>query len=146
MKVYVRFFYILPLLLAGCFSSIETRGVQFLVDKEANYNAPIALDFVAVADAGLLHKLAKFSAWQWFDRRKQIQQDNPQLLKVWSWEIVPGSDLERFEIPSYARKSEGVIIFANYATPGLHRVRLGPFEEVLLQLQKREMRIRVIGN
>ena len=137
---------LLPLLLAGCFSKVETQGLQFLVGKEVNNNAPVALDLVAVSDPGLLLKLGKLSAWQWFEGRKQLQQDNPFHLQVWSWEIVPASSLERFELPSSARDAYGILLFANYSTPGLHRARLGPFAEVLLQLEKNDMQVRVIGD
>ena len=118
--------------------------IRFLVDAQANHNAPVAVDLVAVSDPGLLQKLGRLSAWEWFDRRKQLQQDDPFHIRVWSWEIVPGANPAPFEIPDAARDSLGILLFADYQTPGLHRARIGPFEQILLHLQREDLRVKVI--
>ncbi len=141
-----RVFLLLALLslLAGCGTTLESRLLHFQVDENANRNTPVAIDLVAVNEMALLQRLSRIAAWEWFGQRQQLQQDFPFHLQVWSWEVVPGDTLEPFEIPKAARQAEGLLLFARYTTPGLHRVRLGPFEELLLHLTEHELRVRVI--
>jgi type VI secretion system protein len=129
-------------LLGGCASpQVATQGIQFQVLPEVNRNAPVALDLVLIFDPTLGAMVGKFSAAQWFERRSALLQRYPQQLVSWQWEAVPGQPLEPFVMPAQAKEALGVLLFAGYATPGLHSARLDPFKQVLIRLEENAMRV-----
>ncbi|MCP4702446.1 MAG: hypothetical protein GY862_37145 [Gammaproteobacteria bacterium] len=132
----------LLLLLAACGKTpVLTKTVEFDVGKKANFNSPVAVDLVAVDDISLLWQISRLSAREWFDRRRQFQHDFPLDLQIWEWELVPGEEIPVFEIPNKGKEAMGLMIFANYAAPGLHRVRIGPFAGVLIRLMENELAV-----
>lgn len=136
---------VIILLLVGCSSAVETRMIRFQIDDDVNRNTPIAVDLIAVADPGLLEGLGRLSAREWFERRDRLLQDYPFHILVWSWEMVPGEEIHPFDVPSIARKTSGLLVFANYSTPGLHKSRIGPFSNVLIHATRDTIVVRIVN-
>ncbi|QCP53538.1 type VI secretion protein [Trinickia violacea] len=125
------------LCIAGCSASLPRVKIDSLainVTAQANLDTPIAVDAVLVRNPQLFDTLLGLPSAKWFAERDQMQRDYPRDLTVLSYELVPGQQLTD---PKFAFKGEhaaGVLVFADYQTPGAHRVRLdgGPPKAVLL--------------
>lgn len=133
---------VLWLSLTGCSffgPKVELDNLTLDVAPKANDDTPIAVDFIAVADADLLKQLSGISASQWFAEREQYQRDYRQLMSVWGLELVPGQFIDRRPFPLGGRKAAGLLVFASYNTPGAHRLRLDDQSEAWLKFDSREM-------
>ena len=128
--------------LAGCSlfgPKVDLDSLTLDVAPKANDDTPIAVDFIAVADADLLKQLSGISASQWFAGREQYQRDYRQLMSVWGLELVPGQFIDRQPFPLGGKKAAGLLVFASYTTPGAHRLRLDDQSEAWLKFDSREM-------
>jgi type VI secretion system protein len=111
----------------------------------ANNDAPIAVDMVAISDKKILTEVSTFPAAAWFAKRKDYVRLHSKEVRVYSWEWVPGQQVVSIKIPETAL-ADGVILFANYASPGAHsvmlpksgivRIDLGPEDLQLLPASK----------
>ena len=135
-------------LFAACLSGCAWFGPRVGVDRltldvapRANNDAPIAVDFVAVKDPDLLKQLSGLSARQWFDQREQLLRDNRDQLQVWGLELVPGQFLENHAFPLGGQKAAGLLVFADYANPGAHRLRLYQQPTAWLKFDSRDMNL-----
>lgn len=109
------------LVLAACATRmIDLRDVKVEAAPDANNNAAVAVDVVLLTQMGLGEQLAKLTAADWFRRRTQLLRDNPDGMQVLSWELVPGQSTAM----PVGRTVLDAYVFAAYASPGDHRVRL----------------------
>lgn len=132
----------LPLGLTGCSwfgPRVAVDRITLDVAPKANNDAPIAVDFVAVKDPDLLKQLSGMSARQWFDQREQLQRDYREQLLVWGLELVPGQFLDNHLFPLGGQKAQGLLVFADYANPGPHRIRLFEQNSAWLKFDNRDM-------
>lgn len=125
------------------FQSSDTARVRFDVAADANGNAPVAVDVVAVKDAALLETLLKLPAAQWFAQRDQMRLDYPTGFTAWSWELVPGQPVADTDVEDATGDAYGVLVFASYRTKGDHRARIGSLEDVTIVLEREGFVIRV---
>ncbi len=128
--------------MAGCAyfgSRVSVDGVTLDVALRANDDSPIAVDFIAVNDNDLLAKLSGLTAKQWFATRDQYQRDFRQYIYVWGLELVPGQLIESSTFPLDGKPSVGLVAFANYQSPGAHRLRLEDQRSIRLKFDAREM-------
>jgi type VI secretion system protein len=93
--------------------------VQPELQPLANDNSPIAVDIVTVADKKTLDEVSKFSARTWFAQKQDYVRMHPSRVRVASWEWVPGERVDAVRVTGTAG-AKGVILFANYSTPGAH--------------------------
>ncbi|MCW2242976.1 hypothetical protein [Azospirillum canadense] len=114
----------LALLATACADKPAARldTVSVTVAPAANDTTPVAIDMVAVRDKALVEKLAALTAADWFGQREQTLRDHPTTVGVTSWELVPGQKLQA-ELPDQ-EPAWAILVFANYATPGPHRLRV----------------------
>jgi type VI secretion system protein len=90
----------------------------------ANQNSPVAVDIVLVIEEASMEKLAALPASKWFQTRADMLRTFPGTYSYKSWEVSPGQTLR---IPGTAFGSPsvvGVFVFADYLTPGEHRMRV----------------------
>lgn len=114
----------LALLAGACADRPAARldTVSVTVTPAANDTTPVAIDMVAVRDKALVEKLAALTAADWFAQREQTLRDHPATVGVTSWELVPGQTLHT-DLPDQ-QPAWAILVFANYATPGPHRLRV----------------------
>jgi type VI secretion system protein len=133
------------LILSSCSSSDEispelsVSDVTIYAEPDANLNSAIAVDVVLIYDNDLLGSISKMPASKYFEASNQLRLDNPSLLDVWRWELVPGQVVNKFSLNSDKGDAFGGIVFANYLTPGDHRVKIPPSGEVKILLQKNDL-------
>lgn len=141
-----RFAVLLSLLMAlyGCSfrgERIQLDSLTLDVAEQANDDTPIAVDFVAVHDPDLLKLLSEIPARQWFAERGQYERDYRNLFSVWGLELVPGQFRDVRDFPFAGDGAAGLLVFAGYNTPGVHRLRLNESGRVWLRFDSREMRL-----
>lgn len=103
---------------------IALRELVFDVAPGANDNSPFALELVATSDDAVLAKLLALTAAQWFDPQSNLKRDFRAELRTWYYEPTPGS---RVVVPTAGfagTPGKGLLLFANYKSPGAHRLRL----------------------
>jgi type VI secretion system protein len=133
------------LFLAGCSASLPRVKIDTLaisVAAQANLDTPIAVDAVLVRNPQLFDILLGLPAAKWFAQRDQLRRDYPKDLNVLSYEVVPGQQIVAAPFQFDGQRAAGVLVFADYQTPGAHRVRLdgGP-SKALLQLGDQDLRL-----
>jgi type VI secretion system protein len=98
----------------------------------ANLNSPVAVDIVLVVDEAALEKLAALPASKWFQARADMLRTFPGTYIYKSWEVAPGQTLrlpgDSFGSPSVV----GVFVFADYLTPGEHRMRVEQLQDGII--------------
>ena len=109
--------------------------LEAVVSRRANLNSPVPIAVVAATDQKLFEKILAMNAKQWFEQRDQLRRDYPGgvAFTEWEWEFVPGQapPLTVIEVDG---RSAGAVIFANYRTPGDHRLRIGPQRKLRIEL------------
>ncbi len=101
----------------------SSPSVSFDVAPTLNQTSALAVDLVLIYDKALLETLLPLSASEWFARRDQLRKDYPDYkksFKVWPLELVPAQDTTLAIRDLRCAKSG--IVFADYYTPGDHRV------------------------
>ena len=111
------------------------------VDPLTNLDTAIALDFVVVYDDALASNLLKLSASAYFTQKKQLIRDNPMGMDIYSWELVPGQVINPTPIKMTQPIPRAGIFYANYLTPGDHRVKIGSETGVKVILGKQDLAI-----
>ncbi len=97
--------------------------IEITVAGDVNQSSPLAVDVVVVSNKKILEKLLEMSAASWFEGREQFSMDYPKGYRAWSWEWVPGQQVDMLQIP-YKSGVKAVVVFADYFAPGQHRARI----------------------
>lgn len=113
--------------------------VSIYADSDVNNNSAIASDLVIVYNEDLMERIGKMSACRYFASVKQLLLDNPSLLDIWHWEFIPGQSVQNFTVCQDKGKAFGAYIFANYLTPGEHRIKVAPDGVVIVRLKKDDL-------
>ena len=119
----------------------DSQGIRIAVDQGANLDRPVALDLVVVFDKGLKVRLQAMSARAWFLAREQIGHDAPKSFRAWRWEVVPGQIRSPLSLGDDARPILGAFVFADFATPGEHRIQLETLSNIILHIKARDFSI-----
>ncbi len=130
-------------LLTGCglfTSSVPVSTIAFDVASDANNNAPVPVDLVLIGTDELTPTIMGLTAADWFNRKAQLLQDSPTDLRADSFEVVPGSIIAPRDVKRQPRP-RAAVLFANYAAPGAHRIRLVTQDDVLVHVGTREFTV-----
>ena len=111
------------------------KVVNIKVDTNANQNSAVAMDLVIIYNKDLIGHILALSASKYFKQKEQLMRDYPGELHAQEWEIIPGQLVPRTLIHMKPLPM-GAIFFANYGTPGDHRIRLGKEKSVLITLAR----------
>jgi type VI secretion system protein len=113
-------------------------GFSVFAVSDANLNSPIALDVVVLRDEASLTMVSTLAASKWFSSRSDLVKTFPQSLRYRSLEVAPGQTL-RVAVSEFGPgRVTAVMVFADYLTPGEHRVRVDQLQgEILVQLGTR---------
>jgi type VI secretion system protein len=132
----------LPVLaLAGC-SWVGGKSVSrmsILSEIDANQNNATAVDLVMSSSDDATAALLKLGARDWFQHKMQLQRDYPEDIAVMSWELSPGQAVQEASVDSPGDMKDA-FIFASYASPGDHRLRLGDDSRIRLTLGETDLR------
>lgn len=123
------------IILCSCFllqSCITPKmNVQGKVTKSANNYSAIAVDFVFIFSENSNAEIKKISAFEWFTKKEQFKNDYAinEEIQILGFEFIPGRVIQ---ISDFKPKHNPIclIIFANYATEGEHRVVLKKYSNI----------------
>lgn len=132
-------------LLVGCSSDgdspdLSIDSVSLYSDLNANLNSATPVDLVLTYDSQVDKMVSSLSASKYFQNSLQLQRDNPTSLDVWHWELVPGQSVVDFEIDQSKGDALNAYVFANYLTPGDHRIKVAPSGKVKILLLKNDLK------
>lgn len=127
-----------PGTLFGGRATVEARMSDGL-----NGNRPVAVDLVIVYDSKLEKELAALTADQWFAKRSQYLQVQPDTsLRVHSWQWVPGQRVPPRPI-EYRLGAMSTLVFASYSSDGDHRAQVAPDSNLVLLLGDDDFTVQV---
>ena len=99
-----------------------TVVLQVQLSADANGDSVVPFDVVVVQNKTLLKTVSQMDAAAWFSPKGRCNYRGGPKAKIQfhSWEFVPGQTF-RLDLPVTAN-TIAVLGFANYSTPGMHRV------------------------
>ena len=111
---------------------LDWKAMTLVAAPDVNQNSPLALDLVFVRDQATLDKLLTLPAAKWFASKDELQKTYPNTMTVRSWEMVPQQVLQLSEEALGSPRVAGMVLYADYLTPGDHRARLPLTREAFL--------------
>ena len=137
---------------ASCVAALTSQyTMRVQVAEDANARTPVPVDLVFVWDKALAGQVATTTAKDWFATKKtEFRQDDPggRKLTVCEWEWVPGQNVPDISlaVPVAERRwSQGVYVFADYRSPGVHRSKIMAGVDAVLELGRDEITLHVEG-
>lgn len=132
------------LALAGCSyffaPRVELQRLTLDVAARANDDSPIAVDFVAVKDAGCSRNWPDCRPASGSPIASSTAATTGSSSRYGAW-AGPGAVHRVGVLPLARRPRNWTLVFAGYNTPGAHRLRLDQQQRVWLRLDTREMRL-----
>lgn len=98
----------------------------------ANQNSPITVDVVLVFEDDMLERLSELPATKWLGVREDLRKTFPKSLSYRTWELVPGQSIQVPGDSFGTPRVVGVLVYADYTTPGAHRLRVEKLEGALV--------------
>ena len=120
---------------AGCATMVWTQRFEVVAAPDANRRSPVPVDLALVRTEALVPVVTEMSARQWFENREQLVRDHPEDIVYHSWEFVPGQVGEFDRLPFPDRKGYALVVFSDYLSEGVHRLRVDPLKEFRLVLR-----------
>ena len=120
---------------------IRLKKVTLIADKNANGNSATIVDLIFVYEQKVLNTLMNMPARDYFRDKRLLQANYPSMFLTHSWEIPPGQSIINQDVHTKGNKPLGVILFADYTTPGVHRNRLGSEEKIRVILGSDQLQI-----
>jgi type VI secretion system protein len=105
-------------------SILDWSSITMVASADVNQNSPLALDLVFVRDPAALEKLLTMPAAKWFASKDELMKTYPNALTIKSWELVPQQVVQLSEEALGSPRVAGMVLFADYFTPGDHRAQL----------------------
>lgn len=113
-------------------SYLAWKAITMAAAADVNQNSPLALDLVFVRDSATLEKLLTLPARKWFASKDELIKTYPNGMTVRSWELVPQQVLHLSKEALASPRVVGVVLFADYLSPGDHRAQLPLERETLM--------------
>lgn len=105
---------------------VHLKSVTLSLDSDANQDSALAIDLLMIYKKELLDAVMKMKARDYYLSAMQLKRDYPEMLDIWHWELTPGQVVKDYPITHRCTPPLGAVFFADYLTPGDHRVRFGP--------------------
>lgn len=124
----------LPIILSGCSlfqkekneePSVCLKKVNISLDSDANQDSALAIDLLMIYKKELLDTVMQMKARDYYLSATQLKRDYPEMVDIWHWELTPGQVVKDYPILHRDEPVIGAVFFADYLTPGDHRVRFG---------------------
>lgn len=116
---------------------LDLREIVIRAAADANRGMPLPVDLVFIIDKTIVPTLQGFTANGWFTVRDTGLGDWDQKTAVLSLEIQPGEQrrLDPSAFPPGAADAVGIVVFAGYRNPGLHRAGATDARRLIIDLQ-----------
>lgn len=125
-------------------AKVWLETVKFNPAPDLNGNSPVTVDILVFYDAESMGKVAKLTADKYFQQKDQLKKDYSDSIDFFSFEVVPGQKIQDQDINLSKASGIAAVAFARYASPGPHRVAIGPDRVVQLVLEKNDFKVETI--
>jgi type VI secretion system protein len=133
----------MALLLLSCTSTknieltpFTLQSINVIAEADANNGRPIPLDVVFTRDRETLKDLEGFTASGWNSVKGTNLGNWEGKIVSKSFEVGPGQQVQITEFPEGYADALGIVVYANYNQPGLHRLVFTEVREIELILGK----------
>lgn len=125
-------------------SKVWLDKVYIQASKDVNDTAPVPLEIILFYDEDLMKRFQSMTARDYFgEQGEQLKADN-----VGKFEVIFQKDIIRGERSEHPIKPSsvsgvGILVFADYDTPGRpHRASIGKEEKALIELNKLDFKVK----
>lgn len=118
-------------------AKVWLEKVHFKVSKQVNGNAPVAVHLVIIYDDGVMGQVSQMTADQYFEAEPQLRKDHPNDIDFYTWEVVPGQEMDDEDIKMTKAYGKGGFVFARYSTPDAHRESIADEQEITIHLDEK---------
>ena len=126
-------------------SYLSWSSLTLVSDEDANSNSAIAVDVVMLHDEESLGLLQNLPASKWFATRDDLLKTFPKGLSFQTVELAPGQTLQMKQDMFLQKRQVGTLVFANYLTPGEHRVRVDQLKgQLMIQLSTKSFTVMTV--
>ena len=126
-------------------SSEISEGKVYIIDVEskpnANLGSPIAVDIVSLYDDQFVNTLESIPASGWFIKKNEYKDKLKDKIYIFAREFIPGEQVQVEYTTEIEKDPITNFIFANYNTPGEHRVRVDEFKTLRIILEEAEFSV-----
>lgn len=119
----------------GATAIVTPTNIRIVTDHETNFGYPITVDLAITNDTIVYSQLSKLRAAEWFVGKSDYLRQYPEALHVRSWEVVPGTVVQR-DVPKHLNDVVGGLIFVDYVGVETHRLNVSGSRAVSLELRK----------
>lgn len=134
-----------PIFLSGCSllqgdknaePPVCLKKVNISLDSDANQDSALAIDLLMIYKKELLDTVMQMKARDYYLSATQLKRDYPEMVDIWHWELTPGQVVKDYPITQRPDPVIGAVFFADYLTPGDHRVRFGTQMEAHIRAKR----------
>lgn len=127
-------------------AEVEIKDITIKADEDANNNSATKVDVVVAYDEHVFVDLMSMNAYNYYKRLVQLKSDYPNVVEIFSYEVIPGSALVSQPIRLTGDSPIGAVVFANYYSNGDHRVRVGRGTHIYVHLRNTDFLMSMKGN
>lgn len=120
--------------------------VSFKASDNVNDSSPVTVHIVIPYTPDLYQALMQMSAHEYFAKLDQIKLDNANKIDIFEWELVRSQSLDDEPVTPTKFSGAGILVFAHYSTPGIHRSSIGEEESVLIRLNDDDFTITPLSS
>lgn len=117
---------------------VSLQTVNISLDKDANADSATAIDVLMIYDRDLTRALMKMRSKDYFASSQQVRRDYPDMIDVIHYELTPGQAIRGVSLPVRDDLPLAALVFADYNTPGTHRIRVGSTPEINVRLRRQD--------
>ena len=126
-------------------SSEISEGKVYIIDVEskpnANLGSPIAVDIVSVYDDQIVNEFESIPASEWFNAKNEYKDRLKEKIYIFDHEFIPGEQVQVEYTTEVKKEPVTNFLFANYNTPGEHRVRVDEFKMLRIILEEADFSV-----
>ena len=126
----------------GSRTKVKLKTITFSAANDANKNSSTHVHLVLVYDPHMIPEFMKMPAQTYFKNKyyQQLQRDHRSTLHMYSFQVPPGSKIGPIRVSTDGTPVAG-FIFAEYQTPGDHRIRITEERHMMVMLDKTEWHV-----
>lgn len=121
------------------------EGQVYIIDVEskpdANLGSPIAVDIVSVYDDQIVNEFESIPASEWFISKNEYEEKLKDNIYIFDREFIPGEQVQVEYTTGVKKEPVTNLLFANYSTPGEHRVRVDEFKMLRIILEEADFSV-----
>lgn len=112
------------------------RSISIQSDENINDFSPVRIHVVFAYEQGVYDKLIKMNSDTYFNQSEQLKEDFNEAMQIFEWDVIRNQIINDQKIIPQKPTGSGIIVFANYLSPGMHRKTVGTDEKISIHLHE----------